>query len=233
MPTYAFSMRSTFHCLFSLSLALVATGISAPGGALAQAAQPSDMAGEQCITYRREGNDAFRLVNSCDVQLSVSVCVEAAPGSDCLRDAGWQNFSLGPRSELPENYRPLQVISVIACKTPAVVAMRAGGQGSCDPTGTANLPLLLASSLKNASSIITASDYPRNVKAEGTTRFEMAVNAAGQPQSCFVTVSSGNDALDKATCSAFMKRARFTPAKDAGGQPVSGRYRGSVTWKEP
>lgn len=103
----------------------------------------------------------------------------------------------------------------------------------CDPAGTANLPLLLASSLKNAAAIITSADYPRGVKAEGTTRFEMVISADGRPESCAVTISSGADALDKATCNAFLKRARFTPAKDTAGQAVRGRYRGSVTWKEP
>ena len=60
----------------------------------------------------------------------------------------------------------------------------------------------------------------------------MAVAADGRPQSCVVTRSSGKEALDKATCDAFMKRARFTPAKDANGVAIAGRYRGNVTWKE-
>jgi TonB family protein len=231
--TYAFAMHSPLHFLFSLSLAAVATGMAAPPKAQAQTASASDMAGEQCITYRREGNDAFRLVNSCEVALSVSVCAETAQSGGCGRDIGWQSLAVGPRADLPGSYAPLSVLSIIACKAPAVVFMQKGGQGSCDPTGTANLPLLLAASLKNASSIITSRDYPRNVRASGTTRFEMVVNTEGQPQSCTITLSAGNVELDKATCDAFMQRARFTPSKDASGQPIAGRYRGSVTWKEP
>lgn len=95
------------------------------------------------------------------------------------------------------------------------------------------MPLLLASALKNPASIITSADYPRGVKAEGTTRFELVVNAQGRPENCSILTSSGKSALDEATCSAFIKRARFTPAKNELGQPVAGRYRGSVTWKEP
>lgn len=196
-------------------------------------AEATPLQAEQCIIYRRDGNESFRLINDCDQPLSVALCVEAASADACSRDIGWQKLSVTPKSELPGNFAPLHVINLFACRTPAVVQMRSGGLGVCDPTGTADLPLLLASSLKNASSIITSADYPRGVRAEGTTRFEMIVTADGRPQSCSITVSAGNDALDKSTCNAFMKRARFSPAKDTSGVPVSGRYRGSVTWKEP
>lgn len=199
----------------------------------AQTTSTSAYAGEQCVTFRREGNDTFRLVNDCAEQLSVAVCPENAGSGDCTRDLGWRTYTVAARAELPGTYQPLQSLNIFACKSPAVVLLQAGGLGSCDPAGTANLPLLLASALKNAASIITAADYPRGIVASGTTRFEMVVAADGSPQSCAVTVSSGKDALDKATCNAFMKRARFTPAKGADGRPVSGKYRGSVTWKAP
>jgi TonB family protein len=207
--------------------------VFAPAAAQEAPSTAAEYAGEQCITYRREGDAAFRLVNSCDQPLSVAVCADAPGAGGCARDVGWRLSNLAPRAELPENYAPLQILNIIACKAPAAVQMRPGGLGSCDPSGTANLPLMLASSLKNAASIITSSDYPRNVRASGTTRFEMIVDAAGSPKSCSITTSSGNEALDKATCNAFMRRARFTPAKDGSGQPASGRYRGNVTWKEP
>ena len=214
------------------SIAVAALAVSSPQQAAAQSSPTATYAGEQCITFRREGNDSFRLVNDCAEPLSVAVCAENTGSGDCSRDTGWQTFNVAARAELPGDYLPLQSLNILACRAPAVVILQSGGVGSCDPTGTANLPLLLASSLKNAASIITAADYPRGVVASGTTRFEMVVTADGRPQSCAVTVSSGKEALDKATCNAFMKRARFTPAKDANGVAIAGRYRGNVTWKE-
>ncbi|MBK6708069.1 MAG: TonB family protein [Sphingomonadales bacterium] len=223
------------HALFRILCAILLASASLVGGpqpAQAQTGSASAYAGEQCVTFRREGNDSFRLVNDCAEPLSVAVCAENAGSGDCSRDTGWQTLNVAARAELPGSYLPLQSLNIFACRAPAVVILQAGGLGRCDPTGTGNLPLLLASSLKNAASIITAADYPRGVVASGTTRFEMVVAADGRPQSCTITVSSGKEALDKATCNAFMKRARFTPAKGTNGVAISGRYRGNVTWKE-
>lgn len=226
-------MQFPISRLASIALLVSASAFTGVPSAQAQTSPAATYAGEQCVTFRREGNDAFRLINDCAEPLSVAVCAENAGSGDCTRDVGWQTFTVAARAELPGSYLPLQSLNIFACRAPAVVVLQADGLGNCDPTGTANLPLLLASSLKNAASIITSNDYPRGVTASGTTRFEMVVAADGRPQSCTVTVSSGKEALDKATCNAFMKRARFTPAKGANGIAVAGRYRGNVTWKEP
>jgi TonB family protein len=225
-------MQYPTSCVTSAALlvSLAAFALAPPVRAQTNAAAP--YAGEQCVTFRREGDNAFRLVNDCAEPLSVAVCADSVGSGDCARDIGWQTLTVTARTELPGSYAPLQSLNILACRAPAVVVLKPGGIGSCDPTGTANLPQLLASSLKNAASIITSADYPNGVKAEGTTRFEMVVAADGRPQSCTVTVSSGKEALDKATCNAFMKRARFTPAKGANGLASAGRYRGNVTWKE-
>lgn len=226
-------MQHAFHLICSATLLVLASFMGCAIPVQAQTSSTSAYAGEQCVTFRREGNETFRLVNDCAEPLSVAVCAENAGRGDCSRDAGWQTFTVSARAELPDSYLPLQSLNIFACRAPAVVILQAGGLGSCDPTGTGNLPLLLASSLKNAASIITAADYPRGVTASGTTRFEMVVTADGRPQSCTVTTSSGKEALDKATCNAFMKRARFTPAKGTNGIAIAGRYRGNVTWKAP
>lgn len=196
-----------------------------------QAAAPaSEYAAEQCIGYNRTSADSFALVNNCDWPIAVAVCAETA-GAQCGTADRYVHHALAMRAQLPQSYPSLQILNVFACKSPAVVQIGQAGLAGCDPTGLANLPLLLAAALKNAASIITASDYPAGIKAEGSTRFEMRVGADGKPQSCFIAVSSGKEALDRATCNAFMKRARFSPAKDTGGTPTAGRYRGNVTWK--
>lgn len=225
-------MQYALHLICSAILLVLASFMGGARPAQAQTAAVSAYAGEQCVTFRREGDTAFRLVNDCAEPLSVAVCADSVGSGNCARDIGWQILTVAARAELPGSYAPLQSLNILACRAPAVIVMKPGGVGSCDPTGTANLPLLLASSLKNAASIITSADYPNGVKAEGTTRFEMVVAADGRPQNCMVTVSSGKEALDKATCNAFMKRARFTPAKGPNGLASAGRYRGNVTWKE-
>jgi protein TonB len=49
----------------------------------------------------------------------------------------------------------------------------------------------------------------------------ITVGADGRVQGCNVTQSSGNGALDSATCSIIRRRAKFTPAKDSNGQPIA------------
>ena len=197
-----------------------------------QATNPqSGYAAEQCVGYNRLPPDSFSLVNNCDWPIEIAICADES-GQACASPDRFTRHLIDGKAQLPGTFRALQSLNIFACKSPAVVTLRPDGLGSCDPSGTANLPLLLSSSLKNAASIITASDYPAGVKAEGNTRFEMRVGADGKPLSCFITLSSGKDALDRATCNAFMKRARFSPAKNASGKTIEGRYRGNVTWKE-
>jgi TonB family protein len=208
------------------------TGPVSPAWSM-QSSDGTDPAAEQCIGYRDNGAGGYRLNNQCDYRISVAWCIEATDGSNgCIRQESWQNATLDRQAELPGDYFGLQVISLFACRTPAVVKFETPSMGRCEG-GVGTIPLLLASSLKNPSAIITASDYPRGVSHEGTTRFELQVDAAGRPTACAITISAGHDALDKASCTAFMRRARFTPAKDSAGQAVAGRYRGSVTWKAP
>jgi TonB family protein len=219
----AAAMKSGFTAFLGLLLA-VPTVPLAP--ALAQqSSQP--LPAESCIVYREKDDGGYRLVNNCDYRINVSWCPERG-GGPCV---GWENALLDPQVELPGQYSGLDVITLFACRAPATVKFESNVAARCDQA--APPPLLLASSLKNPGAIITAADYPRGARLEGTTRFEMEVAADGRPTGCTITNSSGHAALDVATCNAFMKRARFTPAKDASGFVIAGRYRGSVTWKEP
>jgi TonB family protein len=216
----------------SLPVAVVAACLNpAPIRAMQSSPAAVDYAADQCIGYNRNSADSFNLINNCESAIDVAICVEEA-GQGCASPERFVRQAVAVKAQLPQTYKSLQILNIFACKAPAVVQLAQGGLAACDPTGLANLPLLLSSSLKNAASIITASDYPSGVKAEGNTRFEMRVGADGKPQSCYITVSSGKEALDKATCNAFMRRARFSPAKDSSGRMIEGRYRGNVAWKE-
>jgi len=48
-----------------------------------------------------------------------------------------------------------------------------------------------------------------------------------------VTASSGSSALDTATCNILKRRARFTPAKDMSGNPISDTFSQRIRWELP
>lgn len=80
---------------------------------------------------------------------------------------------------------------------------------------------------------ISNADYPAAAGgASGTTRISLVVDPAGRVAHCTVAQSSGNAALDAATCPLVARRYRFTPAT-RNGQPVTGTYQQSVRWTSP
>lgn len=68
---------------------------------------------------------------------------------------------------------------------------------------------------------------------EGKARFTVEISASGKVTSCTVTGSTGHPSLDRATCQLIERRAVFTPAKDASGTSVAGRYSSVVNWQIP
>lgn len=88
----------------------------------------------------------------------------------------------------------------------------------------------------NPASWVTEADYRSswiNREMIGTARFRLQLTAEGKVQTCTVTGSSGYPELDQATCDLVSRRARFDPAKDDTGAPVSGTYSSSVKWQLP
>jgi periplasmic protein TonB len=61
----------------------------------------------------------------------------------------------------------------------------------------------------------------------------VSVSPEGRVTSCNITSSSGSPDLDEATCSNVTRRARFNPATDGEGQPISGSYSGRIRWVIP
>jgi TonB family protein len=83
---------------------------------------------------------------------------------------------------------------------------------------------------------ITPDDYPPSalrIGAEGRVVAVLDIDRAGKVTSCAVQTSSGNAALDAATCAAMTTRGAFTPAKDANGKPVASSYVIPVSWALP
>lgn len=83
---------------------------------------------------------------------------------------------------------------------------------------------------------ITPDDYPPSAiraGAEGRVVVVLGIDRAGKVTSCAVQTSSGNAALDAATCAVMTTRGAFTPAKDAGGGSVASTYVMPVRWGLP
>ncbi|WP_162233695.1 energy transducer TonB [Sphingomonas sp. Leaf17] len=83
---------------------------------------------------------------------------------------------------------------------------------------------------------ISTDDYPTDaVRAgkEGTTAMLLTIGVTGAITDCRVIQTSGSESLDSATCRAFLRRARYTPAKDKDGAPVIAWDEKKVNWTLP
>ena len=59
---------------------------------------------------------------------------------------------------------------------------------------------------------------------EGTVGVTVSVTADGRPKNCKVTKSSGHELLDTAACTGMQRYARFDPALDAQGRPITAEF---------
>jgi periplasmic protein TonB len=73
-------------------------------------------------------------------------------------------------------------------------------------------------------SLFSPDDYPAAAQAsgaEGSVRASITVGPDGRVVGCNVIQSSGNGALDSATCNILRRRAKFVPARDSNGNPTT------------
>lgn len=76
-------------------------------------------------------------------------------------------------------------------------------------------------------------DYPKGVLRnlqQGAVGFILDVDENGRATRCTIASSSGVTELDQYTCRLLESRARFSPAGDAAGRAVSGRYASRIRW---
>ncbi len=94
----------------------------------------------------------------------------------------------------------------------------------------------LAAPLKPLSPVtdwVLFADYPAGAMAgdrDYAIGFELDVAATGRASACRITAGSGSAVVDLTTCDAAKRRARFTPARDAKGEPVASRYAARLSW---
>ncbi len=77
-------------------------------------------------------------------------------------------------------------------------------------------------------------NYPTRAareEREGRVGVRVTVGADGRVSACSVSSSSGSPDLDEAACDGMQRYARFDPALDDGGNPVSSSYSTAIVYK--
>jgi periplasmic protein TonB len=86
-------------------------------------------------------------------------------------------------------------------------------------------------------SLFSTDDYPASALAAGiggTAQAELTIGADGRVVGCNLIRSTGNGALDSATCNILRRRAKFTPARDSNGNATTDTVRTpTITWVVP
>lgn len=78
------------------------------------------------------------------------------------------------------------------------------------------------------------SNYPTRAareEREGRVGVRVTVGPDGKVSACSVSGSSGSPDLDEAACDGMQRYARFDPALDADGNPVSSSYSTAIVYK--
>jgi protein TonB len=81
---------------------------------------------------------------------------------------------------------------------------------------------------------VTNDDYPPSAQrdgVEGSTGVRVQVGPDGRVTACAVTSSSGSTILDDTACRLVTRRARFNPAKEAGGSAIASSWAGRFRWQ--
>jgi len=79
-------------------------------------------------------------------------------------------------------------------------------------------------------------DYPpdsRRLGRQGEVAVRYTIGADGKASGCAVRMTSGDAALDQATCTVIDRRARFEPARDTAGRPMAVIRTARVRWVMP
>jgi protein TonB len=80
---------------------------------------------------------------------------------------------------------------------------------------------------------ISYTDYPASAVAanlQGTSTIVWTIGVDGRVGKCSTVHSAGAKILDDAACHALKRRARYTPAKDAQGQPIESVQTRKAIW---
>ena len=79
-------------------------------------------------------------------------------------------------------------------------------------------------------------DYPSSAlrrEESGTVSMRITIGSNGRVEACSVTGSSGSSALDDAACRGMQRYARYNPALNAAGDPISSTTTQSIRYVLP
>jgi periplasmic protein TonB len=77
-------------------------------------------------------------------------------------------------------------------------------------------------------------NYPRRAQSrgiEGSVGMNVTIDASGRISACSVNNSSGSDDLDQAACEGMQRFARYEPALDAAGNPISSSMSQTIQYR--
>jgi protein TonB len=77
-------------------------------------------------------------------------------------------------------------------------------------------------------------NYPSRAareEREGRVGVRVTINTDGRVSSCSVSSSSGSPDLDEAACAGMTRYARFNPALDAAGNPITDTYSTAIVYR--
>lgn len=101
-----------------------------------------------------------------------------------------------------------------------------GGGGNGLGTGGGTRPIWQSGTIRD-------SDYPRSTSAAkrgGEVEVRFTIQPSGRVAGCRVSRSSGDGALDAATCHLIEQRFRFRPATNAAGVRIASEYGWRQSW---
>jgi len=83
--------------------------------------------------------------------------------------------------------------------------------------------------------LFSSDDYPASAQsagAEGSAQAQLTIGPDGRVVGCSLVRSTGNGALDSATCNILRRRAKFTPARDSSGNATTDTYTTpTIVWR--
>ena len=133
------------------------------------------------------------------------------------------------------NVAPPPIVSTPVAPPP-IITPRATPAPPAPPAPPKPVISQAARAKANLASLFSTDDYPSSAirnEEQGTTAVRLTVGTDGRVSNCSITGSSGSTALDNATCNIIRRRARYTPAKDQAGNPITGTDSARIRWTLP
>jgi protein TonB len=145
------------------------------------------------------------------------------PGGEAKPPTEPPSSNMPPTGELPAAVQPTPPAETPAAAAKAQPAEQVRQEVAPVPTPNFSAPA------RYISGGLYDSDNRRG-RFQGTVGVRITVGTNGRAEGCRVIQSSGLPGLDMVTCSLLQQRLRFTPARDASGNPVASEVESIHNW---